>query len=124
MRIIDDLIDERKATGKRITGDEKKQMALTLTTWAESLAEGSPGDDFQKQLLNTIKRFSIPIWPWQRLLKAMLFDLDHDGFASHRVFLRYSEGAAIAPASIFMHLCGVSEEGDHYAAPGFDIRKL
>ncbi len=53
----------------------------------------------------------------------MIYDLHHDGFRTFPVFLRYSEGAAIAPASIFMHLCGVAKENGSYHAPQFDIRK-
>ncbi len=123
MRVIDDLIDERKATGERIGGEEKNEMVRSLTMWADSLLQNKPGDDFQEKLINTVERYRLPTWPWERLLKAMLYDLDHDGFASLRVFLRYCEGAAIAPASIFMHLCGVRKENGHFAAPEFDIRK-
>ena len=123
MRIIDDLIDERKAADKRISDEEKKQMVLSLTMWADSLLQNKPRDDFQKKLIDTVEHFRIPTWPWQRLLKAMLYDLDHDGFASLRVFLRYCEGAAIAPASIFMHLCGVRKQNGHYVASEFDIRR-
>lgn len=123
MRIIDDLIDERKATGQALAEDEKTQIALTLADWYEAYQAGQPRDDFQRQLIETTKRFQIPFWPWQRLLQAMLYDLDHNGFANFAAFLRYAEGAAISPASVFMHLCGVSERDGGYIAPRFDIRK-
>jgi phytoene/squalene synthetase len=38
------------------------------------------------------------------------------------MFRRYAEGAAIAPASIFMHLCGLRHEGRGYVRPEFDVR--
>ena len=123
MRIIDDLIDERKATGEPITDSEKQEMAITLANWYEAFKANRPGDDFQRQLLETTERFEIPTWPWQRLLKAMLYDLDHNGFGNFGVFLRYTEGAAIAPAAVFMHLCGVNESDGTYQTPSFDIRK-
>ena len=54
----------------------------------------------------------------------MIYDLHHDGFRTFQVFLRYSEGAAIAPASIFVHLCGITKENGCYRTPRFDIRKV
>ena len=53
----------------------------------------------------------------------MIYDIHHYGFRTFPMFLQYAEGAAVAPAAIFMHLCGVSKEKDHYSAPRFDIRK-
>ena len=53
----------------------------------------------------------------------MIYDLHHDGFRSFPVFLEYAEGASVAPASIFMHLCGVVKENGHYRPPQFDIRE-
>lgn len=53
----------------------------------------------------------------------MIYDLHHDSFRSFPVFLEYSEGAAVAPASIFMHLCGVVKENEYYRPPQFDIRE-
>lgn len=123
MRIIDDLVDEHKANKERIPDDEKGQIALTLMQWFGSFKERKPDDEFQAELIDTVDRFVIPLWPWRRLLKAMLYDLDHDGFRSFLVFLRYTEGAAISPAAIFMHLCGVNKADGRFQAPAFDIRK-
>jgi len=123
MRIVDDLVDERKATGKDFSESEKKQITATLAGWYEAYQAGKPRDEFQRHLIETTQRFRIPKWPWHRLLKAMLYDLDHNGFRNFGVFLRYAEGAAIAPASVFMHLCGVSEQDGSFVPPGFDIRK-
>jgi phytoene/squalene synthetase len=53
----------------------------------------------------------------------MEYDLSHNGFESFIVFLRYTEGAAIAPASIFTHLCGVRQQDNHCQPPAYDIRK-
>jgi len=123
MRIIDDLVDNRKATGQKITKQEKAVLKSMINDWLHAFNDQTPYDDFQKQLLDTINRFQIPKWPWQRLAKAMMYDLDHSGFDSLLVFLRYSEGAAIAPASIFMHICGINKNGEKYDKPSFDIRQ-
>lgn len=124
MRIIDDLIDDRKATGRRILKVEIQQLTSMLNDLVETAGSGAPCDSFTKELIETRARFLIPFWPWQRLSKSMLYDLHHDGFRTFQVFLRYSEGAAIAPASVFVHLCGVTKKNGYYHTPQFDIRKV
>ena len=53
----------------------------------------------------------------------MIYDIKNDGFDSFMTFRRYTEGAAIAPASVFMHLCGISQSGQEFNLPKFDICK-
>ena len=119
MREIDDLVDHRKAEGMAFTKTEIREYSNRIQEWSSDFSNGT----VPTELGAIIKQFQIPAWPWQRLGKAMKYDLDHNGFSSFRTFLRYCEGAAIAPASIFMHLCGVNESSGKYKAPSFDIRK-
>ena len=116
-------------TPKEVWGQEPDRWAAILghaKSYEEKKLKGKAKllliENFQQELLDTIEKYRIPIWPWQRLAAAMKYDLTHDGFASFLTFLRYSEGAAISPASIFMHLCGVRKTGDKYDTPGYDIR--
>ena len=123
MRIIDDLVDNRKAGNNPVSNSEFILFDRMITDWLDSLQQGKATDSFQKELLRVIRSFSIPLWPWKKLADAMRYDLKHDGFPSLLVFLRYCEGAAIAPASIFMHLCGISRQSGSIVQPPFDIRK-
>ncbi len=123
MRVVDDLVDNRKATGHRISKVERRQFTSILNDLVGAIGGTIPYDSSAKELIETKARFLIPLWPWQRLSKSMIYDLHHDGFRTFPVFLRYSEGAAIAPASVFMHLCGVAKENGCYLTPQFDIRK-
>jgi len=123
MRIIDDLIDDRKAISEKISKEEKEQLTNLIENWLKHLNNNDPIDEFQNELLTILEKFKIPQWPWIKLGKAMLYDLNHNGFKSFLVFLRYSEGAAISPASVFMHLCGVQNQNGNYLPPSFDIRK-
>lgn len=120
MRVIDDLVDFRKASGPELTENDIKVIKKQILDWLESLKNNSPIDSFQQNLLDTISTFNIPIWPWERLAKAMIYDLEHDSFKTFLIFARYCEGAAIAPASIFMHLCGFSSNKSNKFT---DIRK-
>lgn len=123
MRRLDDLVDDRKIESSPITEDEKAHYRELMTNWLQSIKNRSSSDSFMSELLAALDRFAIPLWPWERLCRAMIYDLEHDGFRSIRVFLRYAEGAAIAPASVFMHLCGVQERDDSSCRPpAYDIR--
>ncbi len=123
MRITDDLVDNRKATTRRISEVEKQQLTAIVKDWVEAVKTAMPYDSFQKQLAETRARFQIPLWPWQRLAKSMIYDLHNDGFRTFPTFIKYAEGAAVAPGSIFMHLCGVVKENGHYRSPHYDVRK-
>lgn len=122
MRIIDDIVDDRKSRGDRISEMEIAAISKQMQGWLESVRNGTMSDEFGRQFTGTLKRFDIPLWPWERLCRAMVYDLRHDGFASFLTFTRYAEGAAVSPAAIFMHLCGVRKVDDGYRRPIYDIR--
>jgi len=122
MRLIDDLVDDRKSSRKKISKIELKQMKRVMAKWMKAMRKKDRSDRFRAELIETLEKFKMPFWPWERLHKAMVFDLEHDQFDSLLIFVRYSEGAAISPASIFMHLCGVEKIDNKYSQPQFDIR--
>lgn len=123
MRRLDDLVDDRKAAGGTISSAEREHYRTTILQWLESMKHRSASDAYGAALLDTLGRYAIPLWPWERLCAAMIYDIDHDGFTDFRAFLRYSEGAAVAPASVFVHLCGVVDDKSGRRPPAFDIRK-
>lgn len=122
MRRIDDLVDDRKSAGA-ISEGEAVILQKTIIGWLKTTENQAADDSFHKEFLAAREKFAIPFWPWERLGDAMIYDLHHTGFSDFRTFLRYTEGAAIAPASVFMHLCGVRPRGESYAPPEYDIRK-
>ncbi len=123
MRKIDDLVDDRKEVGEDITPKEMTEIRDLMLGWLEAARQGDRSNPFLQDFLKTLDHFALPLWPWERLCVAMSYDLDHNGFANFRAFLRYTEGAAIAPASVFMHLCGVTRTGSGYTPPAYDIRE-
>ncbi|MEW5797155.1 MAG: squalene/phytoene synthase family protein [Candidatus Zixiibacteriota bacterium] len=124
MRRIDDLVDDRKSGGVPISAGERVDYETSMTRWISSIKSGACPDPYSSELLATMSRFTLPLWPWERLCRAMIYDLHYDGFATFRIFLRYTEGAAVAPAAVFTHLCGVTPaaNGD-FAPPSYDIRR-
>jgi phytoene/squalene synthetase len=124
MRVVDDFVDERKADGRRMSEAEKKIIVTKIDNWFRKVEGALTDGDFHRQLTDTRNLFQIPLWPWQRFSKSMIYDIKHDGFKTFQDFLKYSEGAAVAPASIFIHLCGVKKENGHYRLPEFDAKEV
>ncbi len=124
MRVIDDLIDNRRSEGRAITKNEKQQFTLLVNNLMKALNDDTQYDELQEQLTGIIKKYKIPLWCWELFTKSMIYDIHHDGFKTFESFLEYSEGAAVAPASIFVHLCGVSKKNDQYKKPTFDILQV
>ena len=121
MRAVDDLVDSHKEATIEISKAGKQQLASIVSSW-QTNGTALYGT-VQKQLEETREKFRIPSWPWERLAESMIYDVYHNGFRTFPDFLEYSEGAAVAPASVFMHLCGVYKENGHYRPPKFDVRE-
>ena len=123
MRAIDDLIDNHKAAHKVIDENEKKQFNKNVNDWVKTIVDTTNNYPQQKELLDTIEKFRIPAWPLEAFAKSMIYDIHHDGFPTLKAFLEYAEGASVAPASIFVHLCGIRALNGLYSDPVFDLKK-
>jgi phytoene/squalene synthetase len=122
MRAIDDLIDDHKARNKRISEDEREIFVGHVNDWIHSLAQEGNVDPMKKELADTISRFKIPLWPLEAFAKSMIYDIHFDGFPTMKAFLEYSGGASVAPASIFVHLCGLNKVNNEYYPNKFDLK--
>ncbi len=123
MRLIDDLIDDHKAENKKIEESEKQKFTGDVERWLVMLLSKTDNTPFGEELQDTVRRFRIPHWPLEAFARSMLYDIHHDGFQSISAFIEYSQGASVAPASIFVHLAGLRENNGTYADPPFDVRK-
>ncbi len=122
MRAIDDLIDDHKANNKSISEQERELFVGYVNNWIQSLSEDGLKNPMQKELSETIGRFSLPLWPLEAFAKAMIYDIHFDGFTSMNSFLEYSAGASVAPASIFVHLCALKKVNSIYNLYSFDLK--
>jgi len=123
MRCIDDLVDNYKTEHPVITENEKTILINDVTKWINSLNSRSEDELGDKTIFETFNTFKIPIWPMEDFATSMIYDINHDGFASLQTFLDYSRGASVAPASIFVHLCGVTYQNSQYIPPSFDVKE-
>ena len=121
MRMIDDLIDDRKALAQSISCLEKEELSEKVNSWIDCLDQNQSDDPFYKELTRTISTFKIPLQLFHNFAKAMIHDINNDGFSTLDEFIEYSEGASVAPASIFVHLACLSEKDGEYRIPDYDV---
>jgi len=122
MRAIDDLIDNYKSENLEIAEEERELFEKEVKQWINSIHENGDADQWKSKLIETMNLYKIPLWTMETFATSMIYDIYHDGFASLETFLDYSRGASIAPASVFVHLCGISNSNTGYKEPVFDVR--
>lgn len=123
MRAIDDLIDNHKTIHKTIQPNEKTRFKADVNQWIDSILLASQNNPDHDELIETIDKFHIPFWPLEDFAKSMTYDIYQDGFATLQAFMDYAQGASVAPASIFVHLCGLTKQNGQYFPPSFDVKK-
>jgi len=122
MRTIDDMIDCHKSVHRVIADHDKQQFRDTVKAWITMAYNTTNSTQDNHELAETIRNFRIPLWPLEAFADSMMFDIDHTGFRTLVEFMRYSEGASVAPASIFVHLSGLTKSSEGYAPPSFDVK--
>lgn len=121
MRAIDDLIDERKAEMKTFSFEEKQLLTEKVNNWINCLDEFRTTDPFVEEVVHTVTKFRIPLKLFHNFARSMLFDINHNGFSSLHEFITYAEGASVAPAAVFIHLCCLTEKNGSFYPPPFDV---
>ena len=123
MRTIDDLIDNYKTEHKTIALEEKAHLETDVNAWINTILNAAQNNPAQVELIKTVQKFHIPAWPLEAFAKSMIYDIHNDGFSTLQDYLDYAGGASVAPASIFVHLCGLTKENNQYIAPKFDVKQ-
>jgi phytoene/squalene synthetase len=122
MRAIDDLIDNYKAKNKLIEPYERKEFVANVEEWLKMIIISKECNVLQGELIETIEKFRIPLWPMEVFAKSMIYDINNDGFPTLDAFLEYSGGASVAPASIFVHLNSLQIINGRYESPQFYVK--
>lgn len=122
MRAIDDLIDNHKAKNRLIEPEERKEFVANVEEWLKMIIISEECNALQGELIETIEKFRIPLWPMEVFAKSMIYDINNDGFPTLNSFLEYAGGASVAPASIFVHLNGLQKTDSRYEPPLFDVK--
>jgi phytoene/squalene synthetase len=122
MRAIDDLIDNHKAKNRLIAVSERQEFVANVEQWMKMIIVSQDCNPRNAELIETIERFRIPLWPLEAFAKSMIYDINNDGFPTLKAFLDYARGASVAPAAIFVHLNSLSKNNGGYDDPPFDVR--
>jgi phytoene/squalene synthetase len=122
MRAIDDMIDNHKAKNRHIATNERKEFISSVDDWLKMIIISEDCNPLQTELIQTVEKFKIPLWPMEAFAKSMIYDINNDGFSTLETFLDYAGGASVAPASIFVHLNCLSEINGTYKIPPFNIK--
>jgi phytoene/squalene synthetase len=123
MRKVDDLVDDYKSVHMRMGDDSRERLTARVEEWRSIIRKGRHKSLAARELLRTIDRFRIPLWPFEDFADSMIYDIRNDGFPTVQAFLDYSKGATVAPSSVFVHLCGLRKNGTLFEEPLFDVRK-
>jgi phytoene/squalene synthetase len=123
MRVIDDLINNHKTENVTIAPENKAQFESDVYRWINTIIEASQDIPTHRELIETVQKFCIPFWPLEAFAKSMIYDIYHDGFSTLQSFIDYAGGASVAPASIFVHLCGLTKQNGRYLPPVFDVKR-
>jgi phytoene/squalene synthetase len=122
MRSVDDLIDNYKAEHNSIGKKEQSDFEAYVSSWLDRI-KNKEDQKQDEDLTATWKKFLIPDWPVESFARSMIYDIHHNGFPAFKDFLEYAEGACVAPAGIFVHLCGLREADGRYLPPVFDVHR-
>jgi phytoene synthase len=124
MRAIDDLIDNYKTEHVTISSENQSEFEVHVSNWINTVIETERDIPSHRELIETVQRFCIPFWPLEAFAKSMIYDIYHDGFPTLQGFIDYAGGASVAPASIFVHLAGLTKTEGKYIAPKFDVKEV
>jgi phytoene/squalene synthetase len=123
MRYIDDFVDNYKSEHTTIEAGEQAEFEKHVNKWIDAVIYPGKESDLFPEITATIRKFHIPAWHMQDFARSMIYDIYHDGFTSLDAFLEYSKGASVAPASVFVHLCGLRNHDGMYLSPVFNVKK-
>jgi len=124
MRAIDDLIDNYKSEHVTIAPENKAQFEADVYRWINTIIEAAENNPTHQELIETVQKFSIPFWPLEAFAQSMIYDIYNDGFPTLQSFIDYAGGASVAPASIFVHLCGLTRQNGKYIPPVFNVKEV
>jgi len=124
MRTIDDMIDDRKADVDKLDDCEKTLFTDNVADWIDCLKGKATSYKSLEDVIAVVSKFNIPLTLFNNFAKSMIYDIHHDSFPTFDSFIEYAEGASVAPASVFLHLCCLNGDNENYADPSMDLSSL
>lgn len=140
MRVVDDRVDALPSRSGLSDAERVRELAA-IDDWEASVAAIYAGEvppahgpeappearEIRRALLEAMADahplFPVPWELWREFFAAMRRDIHRPRFSSYREFLRYAEGATVAPTTIYLILLAAQAkpDGGPYRLPaGFD----
>ncbi len=133
MRIVDDRIDDIPSRRQFTAADREREHAV-VHAWHRALTgtpESTPtagqiagcdtpqARDLLHAASEAMRLFPVPFRLWDNFFAAMHQDIECPRFATYRDFLDYTEGASVAPTTIYLYLICASPAaaGEPYRPP-------
>jgi len=122
MRLVDDRVDEvvveagpgspeRAVVEKELDAWSEAVRAAYLGRTATGGRDGPSSRELMAAFLDARRQFPVPLGLWESFFSAMRRDLAVDGFETFDDFLNYTEGASVAPTTIYLFLlCAQPDE--------------
>ena len=124
MRVVDDLVDNA-GDKAALPAEERQALHTAIDTWEQRIRRAYSGrpaaHPLEIALAWAVDRFPVPERLWQSFLNAMRYDIDVPRFRDFQCFLEYTEGASVAPTTLFVHLiCAERQPDGRYRLNDFD----
>ena len=124
MRVVDDSVDEVEDK-QRLEPAALADLHHLLNSWMQRIDaayDGQPADDaLDRALAWAVHFFPVPKRYWQAFIQAMHTDVDQARFTDFADFLRYAQGATVAPTSLYVYLlCAEVDDDGLYRVRDFD----
>jgi phytoene/squalene synthetase len=135
MRVIDDRVDAIADRGA-LSASERAGEHAVVDAWRHAFLHGELDREAiaacshpqALEILQAASRamalFPVPTSLWENFFVAMHADLDQARFATYGDFLAYTEGASVAPTTIYLFLLAANRPavGEPYTTPAeFDL---
>lgn len=134
MRVVDDRIDEIPSRSALDAAARQREHAVVdawLAALETALRDGGATDeqivrcdspsagDLLRAAGDAMQRFPVPFVLWRNFFAAMHQDLESSRFSTYDDFLTYTEGASVAPTTIYLYLTAASRPapGQPYRPP-------
>lgn len=114
MRLVDDLVDEQFITQPDPEGTLAVSVHAQVECWRRQACEAANGTfqptqaSYEPQVFEalnlTVGCSNLSEWPWNALAVSMRADIDGRPMETWGDFLTYSEGATVAPATVFVYI--------------------